>query len=525
MYEIYPQSFLDTNGDGVGDFRGVISKLDYLQWLGINAIWFNPCFASPFVDAGYDVSDYLQVAPRYGTNADLEELMREAAARDIRVILDLVAGHTSVEHEWFVHESNLPGPDPDGDRYIWAEDITHSSAQTGVLDSPHWVPSPGKRPGYYMKNFYDEQPALNYGYSKLDPLEPWRDLVSDRGPQRNLASLKETMSFWLERGAAGFRVDMAFSMVKDDPGWVETIKLWHDLRQWIDTEYPDAIFVPEGVEPVEAKQASFHGDFFLVIGYEHGSLFHNHGAGNFPHRVFSPCYFDAAGEGDTAFFEGEWKKVRRARPGRPIIMGTADHDFSRMACGERTAEQLGVAFAMLFSWGNVPAVYYGDEVGMRYLTGMPNKEGAVCWPGFYNRAGCRTPMQWDSSANAGFSTAASADLYLPIDPDPNRPNVASQIDDPHSHLHLVRELIALYKATPALRTGTDAEVLHRGYPWVYLRGGTHLVVLNPKGQALKLTLHRPYNGKSLINRGVELADGDLSVAAFGFAIIELDKES
>ena len=158
FYEIYPQSFADSNGDGIGDLRGALAHLDHLAWLGVDAVWFNPCFASPFRDAGYDVCDYLRIAPRYGSNDDMVTFVRAARERGIRVVLDLVAGHTSTEHAWF--RASAAGTD---DRYIWSD-----------RPGERFVASPGPRPGYYLKNFYDSQPALNFGYGRTDPAEPWR---------------------------------------------------------------------------------------------------------------------------------------------------------------------------------------------------------------------------------------------------------------------------------------------------------------------------------------------------------------
>src|SRR5689334_4106185 len=149
VYEIYPQSFADSDGDGIGDLRGVIDHLDHVASLGVDAIWFNPCFDSPFVDAGYDVADYLRIAPRYGTNDDLVELVAAARERGIRVVLDLVAGHTSVEHAWFREELAADGPSPLGDRYVWRTDEPTKAWDSDVPGTPAWVPSPGPRPGWY----------------------------------------------------------------------------------------------------------------------------------------------------------------------------------------------------------------------------------------------------------------------------------------------------------------------------------------------------------------------------------------
>ena len=526
VYEIYPQSFSDSDGDGIGDFRGATARLDYLQWLGIDTIWLNPCFESPFVDAGYDVSDYFKVAERYGGNDALIEFMAEARSRGIRVLLDLVVGHTSDQHAMFQAELRSTELDPAEARYIWAVNPPAAVEQVGIPGQTPWVRASGPRGGHYLKNFFEQQPALNFGYARLDAAEPWRQPVSAPGPQANRQLLRDIISFWVERGAAGFRVDMAFSLVKDDPGLVETLALWRELRDWLDEKYPETVLIPEGTEPLTASEPSFHADFFLVIGDEHRSLFANGGAGRLPwDPQAGPCFFDSAAVGSTSVFLEGWERVRSQRPGRTILLATADHDYARLATGRREGRQLHAAMMMVFTWASVPSLYYGDEIGMRFVDGLPDKEGSVCAPGFYNRAGVRTPMQWDSSANAGFSTAAAADLlYLPVDPDPDRPDVAAQLADPGSLLHFTRSLISLRKTTPALNDGADPVVLHSGYPFVFLRGERHLVVINPAGEPrgcdLPELLGEDADWGLMLGEGVEVVGGRVECEAFGHAVLE-----
>ena len=524
LYEIYPQSFADSNGDGVGDLRGVIGRLDHIASLGVDTIWFNPCFASPFVDAGYDVADYQLIAPRYGTNDDMVELVAEAGRRGIRVLLDLVAGHTSVEHPWFRRELHADGPDPDGDRYVWCEELPARDWPHDVPGRPHWVPSPGPRKGWYLKNFYDEQPALNFGWTTTRPDEPWRDAVDAPGPRRNRQALQDVIGFWLDRGVAGFRVDMAFSLVKTDPGDdggpAATVGLWRDIRDRLDSNHPDAVLVPEGIEPRTGAPLAFHADFFLVIMDEHRSLFDNHAAGLLPFHPPREPFFDAAGLGSTRPFLDGWEAAREADPARPVILSTADHDFDRLRCGARTPEQLGAALTFLLTWGSVPCIYYGDEIGMRYLPGLPDVEGSRCNPA-YNRAGCRTPMQWDDGPNAGFSTADPGRLYLPVDPDPARPTVAAQEHDPGSTLNLVRRLVALRRATPALGGRAATRVVHEGYPFAYVRGGTHLVVVNPRADPAVLTADELVDATPLLVSGVAVAGDTVTVDGFGYGILAM----
>ena len=523
LYEIYPQSFADSDGDGIGDLKGVIAHLDHIASLGVDTLWFNPCFASPFVDAGYDVSDFLTIAPRYGTNEDMVELITQAGRRGMRVLLDLVAGHTSIEHPWFQRELHAEGPDPEGDRYVWCEEPPGNDTADDVPGTPAWVQSPGPRRGWYLKNFYDQQPALNFGWTELRQEEPWRDAVDAPGPRRNITSLQEIMAFWLDRGVAGFRIDMAFSLVKGNGkngGAVASTALWRGIRDWLDATYPDAVIVPEGKEPRTGAPLAFHADFFLVIHEEHASLFDNHFAGTLPFHAPREPYFDAAGAGSARTFLDSWSFARQADPARPIILSTADHDFSRLCCGPRTVEQLAPALTFLLTWGSVPCLYYGDEIGMRYLPDTPDVEGAICNPS-YNRAGCRTPMQWDDSPNAGFSTADHSRLYLPIDPDPARPTVAAQEHDPHSTLNLVRRLIALRKATPALGSRASTQVLHDGYPLAYLRDETHLVVVNPRRAPATFHWGQLTDTTPLLADGVAITEGTVHADGFGYGVFAL----
>ena len=207
FYEIYPQSFYDTNGDGIGDINGITAKLDYIKSLGCNALWINPCFDSPFKDAGYDVRDYKKVAPRYGTNEDLYHLFEEAHKKGVRVLLDLVPGHTSEEHPWF-RESQKTEKNEYSDRFIWTDFCFH-----GASGLPY-VGGESERSGCYILNFFKCQPALNYGFLKVT--EPWQKSFRDPAAIATREALKDIMRFWLSHGCDGFRVDMASSLVKND---------------------------------------------------------------------------------------------------------------------------------------------------------------------------------------------------------------------------------------------------------------------------------------------------------------------
>jgi maltose alpha-D-glucosyltransferase/alpha-amylase len=506
LYQVYPQSFSDSNGDGIGDLPGLTARIDHLAWLGVNVVWLNPCFSSPFGDAGYDVSDYLSIAPRYGTNEDLEELVEAARSRGIRVLLDLVAGHTSDRHPWFTASAD----DPRDHRYIWSE----------TLLNDHYLPSPGARAGYYLPNFYPFQPALNYGYARPSPGEPHRQAVDADGPRANRVALREVMAHWLDVGVSGFRVDMAFSLVKDDPGRRETARLWSEMREWLDAAYPEAALIAEWGEPAVSVPAGFHADFFLHFTSRALPSLWDNGAGTFNERLSGRCYFDSEGGGSPGEFLDEWRAAREALgPAGWVILPTSNHDFSRLACGPRTRDQLGPAFCFLLTWPTVPAIYQGDEIGMRYVPGLPDKEGSRVGPR-NNRSGSRTPMQWDDRANAGFSTASSDRLYLPVDPDLDRPTVAAQLADRSSLLWLVRRLIAQRRATPALGSDGSVDVLHAGYPFVYVRGNTHLVVVNPRREPASASAPGWAGARAVEVSGVDLSEAGASAAGFSFGIFE-----
>jgi glycosidase len=516
LYQIYPQSFADANGDGIGDLRGIADRLDYLAWLGVTVVWLNPCFVSPMRDAGYDVADYFTVDPRYGNGDDLVTLVERARARGIRVLLDLVPGHTSDTHPWFVTSAHDPGDH----RYIWAD-------PDGRLPK-RFVPSPGTRPGGYRPNFFDFQPALNFGYARLDPAEPWRQPVDAEGPRANRAALRAIMDHWLGLGVSGFRVDMASSLVKDDPGFAETARLWRELRAWLDGAHPDAVLLSEWGDPALAVPAGFHADFFLHFGGPGDgrvlrSLWSTGTATSLREWGMEPCYFDAAGAGSFGTFRTAYQAALRVigEPGH-IALPTANHDFARLACEPRPPAQLPAAFAFLLTFPTLPAIYYGDEIGMRYVSGLPDAEGSVMVPG-YNRAGSRTPMQWDASTNAGFSTAPAQRLYLPIDPDPARPTVARQRAEANSLLRTVKELIAIRRAHPELGPRGELEILHDGYPLAYLRGARFLIVVNPSDRASVLAHDRPQLARAtaLKQTGVAVADATIAADPFSFGVFEL----
>jgi maltose alpha-D-glucosyltransferase/alpha-amylase len=376
-----------------------------------------------------------------------------------------------------------------------------------------------------MLNFYPCQPALNFGYARDNAREPWRQPVDAAGPRANREALREIMGYWFDRGISGFRVDMASSLVKDDPGYVETGRLWGEMRTWIDRAYPDSVLIPEWGDPAVAVPAGFHADFFLHFrGNAFLSLWHQGIGTADPSWPAAPAFFDAEGLGAITEFVNQWQNAAEVIGGTGhIALPTANHDYARLVTGARSREHVGAAYAFLMTWPTLPTIYYGDEIGMRYVPDMPDKEGSMLSP-LNNRTGSRTPMQWDASPNAGFSTAPADQLYLPIDPDPARPTVAAQRDDENSLLSLVRRLIALRRATPALGSAGSVEVLHSGYPFVYIRGGSHLVVVNPRRAPATAALPAGLVGdgvRALEVHGARLAETEVKVDGFGYGIYAL----
>lgn len=465
FYEIYPQSFLDTNADGVGDFQGIIRKLDYIKELGFNALWINPCFDSPFGDAGYDVADYYRVAPRYGINEDLKLLFEEAHQRGIRVLLDLVPGHTSVEHKWF-KESMKPERNEFTDRYVWTDSVWESPEGMGCLRGI------SQRDGSCALNFFSCQPALNYGFYERS--RPWQQSPEDPGPKATLAAMMDVMAFWLGMGCDGFRVDMAGSLVKNDPESEGTIALWQKVRKFLDEKFPEAVLISEWGEPDKALLGGFHMDFLLHFGPSHyNDLF----------RCAHP-YFSDRGLGDASVFVEQYlDTLSKAGTEGLICIPSGNHDMERLT-RQVDEKQCRLAFTFLLTMPGCPFVYYGDEIGMRYVEGLTSVEGG------FMRTGARSPMQWDGTTNAGFSSAPKDELYIAQDPSEDRPTVQAQMADPDSQYHQVKALITLRQAHPALQNRGSITFVSHGAPkqaLAYLRGSqeeTLLVVINPYKEAV-----------------------------------------
>lgn len=518
-YQVYPQSYQDANGDGIGDLPGLIGRLDYIQSLGVTALWVNPCFASPFGDAGYDISDFRNVAPRYGTNADLVRLFREAGRRGIRVLLDLVPGHTSLEHPWF-KASCRPRRNARTDRYIWTRGWWDG------MGKPNFINGYCDREGSYMANFFWFQPKLNYGYLNPDPKCSWQQPMTHPACRAMKRELIGIIRYWLDRGASGYRVDSA--KLIDGAGWDGVngnTEFWSEIRSLLDRHYPEAVLISEWGWPCDALRAGFHADFLLHNMDAYKALF-GHPAWRTQDKH---AFFDRQPGPIAAFLDPYLQHYRAPKTRGYIAIPTSNHDCRRIADG-RSADMMELVFAFQMTMPGAPFVYYGEEIGMRFVAGLVSKEGG------YARTGSRTPMQWTRGRNAGFSAAPRKSLYLPTDPAADRPDVATQERDPASLLNRFRRLTALRHRFPLLQGAAPfapVTPVSGDLPFVYERhAGARrvLVALNPAGcpRRGRIALKRGCAPNLLAGRGARLSsDGagfDLTLASESFAIIGIGLE-
>ena len=514
FYNIYPQSFYDTNGDGIGDLRGITEKLIYVKEMGFDAIWLNPFYVSPFFDAGYDVTDFYCVDARYGTNADFEALTARAHELGLRVVIDLVAGHTSLECEWF-KKSTCPDKNEYSNRYVWTDSREKSGGKA-------FIGGKFLRDGMYMKNYYDCQPALNYGYANIDD-PAWQLPPSHPDCRATKAELVKIMEYWLSLGADGFRVDMAASVIKNDPDKKGVIAFWREIRDLFDTKYPDCVLISEWSHPSVAIEAGFHIDFLIHFNLPcYTMLFRAEKGRNVVDTFIGNSFFGSDGKGNIEDFLCDYlSEYEKTRGKGYISIPTGNHDLPRISY-RRSKRELEVAYAFIMTVPGAPFVYYGDEIGMSYLPDIPSKEGGL------NRTGSRTPMQWCRGRNAGFSTANADKLYLPVDE--NGVNVEDQLADENSLLSITRALIHLRKSSHALSNEGDIEFLNRenrGYPLVYKRkgdDGEYLVCINPTNKAQEFEYRLDGARAVMKNGNVLLTDERIGLPPISYAIIKLKKE-
>lgn len=472
IYQIYPRSYQDSNGDGVGDLPGILQRLDHIQSLGIKAIWLSPIYPSPMHDFGYDVADYCNIHPMFGTLDDFDRLLAEVHGRGIKLILDLVPNHTSDEHPWF-RESRSSRDNPRRDWYIWrdpAPDGGPPNNWQSFFGGPAWTfdPHTGQ---YYLHQFVTQQPELNYRHPDVMP------------------AMLDNMRFWLDRGVDGFRVDVIWLMMKDeqlrdeppDPNWDG--KASHGRLRHIYTQGVEGIHglirqmraVLDGYD-----ERMMVGEIYLpydeLMRYYGANMDECHMPFNF-HLIYNVEWSATAVRELVDSYEA-------ALPpdGWPNwVLG--NHDQHRIATRVGAA-QARVANMLLLTLRGTPTTYYGEEIGMRDVKIPPEfiqDPPAVNQPEIADEVGRdpeRTPMQWDSSPNAGFAPAG-VQPWLPLAGDYATNNVAVQSADPASMLSLYRALAALRTAEPALHSGDFQSVASGSEAiFAYVRGGRFLIVLN-----------------------------------------------
>ena len=449
VYQVYPRSFADANGDGTGDLRGITGRLDYLAWLGVDAIWISPFYPSPMLDFGYDVADYTDVDPLFGTLADFDELLAAAHDRGIRVIVDYVPNHTSTEHPWFV-ESRSSRTSEKRDWYFWRDakpDGSPPNNWISMFAGSSWQWDPGTRQ-YYLHTFLPEQADLNW-----------------RNPEVRHAMF-DVARFWLDRGVDGFRIDVAPLVMKDpllrdnpenrEPDWQRSrLGSWLQQLHVNDLNHPD-------MHPLYREfrrlLESYPGDR-VSIGELHHPDFERWAAyyGEEQDEIHVPFNFHVINSAWTA------DAVRRAVEGvqgalpagawASWVLG--NHDQPRFASPERAGrDQAKVGMLMLLTLRGTPTIYYGEEIGM---VDVPVATADARDPLEHREPGrgrdpARSPMQWDASPNAGFTTAA-AQPWLPLAGDYADVNVAGQAEDPESILTLTRDLLRHRREHPVLRHG------------------------------------------------------------------------
>jgi alpha-glucosidase len=468
IYQIYPRSFLDSNGDGVGDLRGVLSKLDYFSWLGVDAIWISPIFPSPMADFGYDVSDYTDIHPLFGGMSDMRALLDAAHARDIKVILDFVPNHTSAEHPWFQEARRARNSDK-RDFYLWRDPGPNGEPPNNwlsVFGGSAWKWDE-RTAQYYYHAFLDQQPDLN-----------WRNpLVREH--------MYAAMRFWLDQGIDGFRVDVLWHLIKDaewrdnpvNPEYVPGQAPYNQLLPTYSTDQPETQQIVREMRALmdQYDERVLIGEIYLPI-----------------QRLVS--YYGASGDG--AHLPFNFQLITLPWNARQIAAAISEYEgmlppdaWPNWVLGNhdqpRIASRVGllqarVAAVLLTTLRGTPTLYYGDEIGMRDAVILPedfqDPQGKNIG---ISRDPSRTPMQWSDAPHSGFSTAQP---WLPVGHDHTHCNVERQANERDSLLNLYRRLIALRRKEPALSVGSYRPLTGTGDAFGYVReadaGNRFLVALN-----------------------------------------------
>ena len=528
FYELYPRSFADSNNDGIGDLNGITSKLSYLHELGVDAIWISPCYPSPQVDFGYDVSDYENIDPMYGTLADFDRLVAEGKKRNIRIIMDYVINHTSDQHKWFV-ASKSSKTSPYRNWYMWHD------GKGGAANQPpnNWISEFGgsawkfdpKTGQYYYHYFYTEQPDLN-----------WNNPAVEK-------AMFDVTRWWYKRGVAGFRLDAVDTIfedpdLRDNPVLPGTNKFGdpkteekynkklpgvHDvlrnLRKVADEH--DAVLIGEtwtrNIDELKQYYGEHNNELQLPMDFMFTRV-DKLDAGEFRHQIAAA---------DSA---GGW-------PTWVISNHDIDRSYNRYGDGAHNDEIAKLLGALYLTLRGTPIMYYGEEIGMENNNptrkeDVKDPKGKSGWPADIGRDGERTPMQWNDSTNAGFTTGTP---WLPVPPSYKTHNVASESKDPNSVLAFYRKVLALRHSNNVLLEGnytplneSDAHVIS------YLRsykGKAVLVAINMSDSPQKATFNLADRGfatpsfKSLLaTTGAEANGAEVTLPAFGVFVADVGQK-
>ncbi len=455
IYEIYPRSFQDSNGDGIGDLNGITSRLDYLKTLGIDAIWLSPIYPSPQVDFGYDISDYEAIDPAYGTMADFDRLIAEAKKRDIKVIMDFVMNHTSDKHKWFI-ESESSKTNPKRDWYVWKDGKGPGQPPnnwTSIFGHSAWQFDP-KTNQYYYHKFYVQQPDLNW-----------------TNPQVRKA-MYDTARFWMKRGVYGFRLDAIPTLFEDPQLRDEQVEKDENGKPKINA-YGDQVLddsltnnLPQ-VHDVQRELRKVTDEFpgRVLIGetyFDHISdLRKSYGAKNDELQLPMDFQVGMTNHLDIAAFRKHINEVETQIDDDQPLLVFDNHDNARMDVrygdGVHNLDIERMLATILFASRDTALFYYGDEIAMKTTPPVRKEDvkdpiGITGWPKEKGRDGERTPMQWTAGPNAGFTTGTP---WLPIPPSYTLSNVATEVPDYDSMLNWYKQLIELRKANEVVRGGKN----------------------------------------------------------------------
>jgi len=525
FYEVYPRSFADSNNDGIGDLKGITSKMRYLHDVGVDAIWITPCFPSPQVDFGYDVSDYENIDPMYGTLADFDQMVAEGKKNGVRIILDFVVNHSSDQHPWFL-DSKSSRTSAHRDWYIWREGKGSEQPPNNwisIFGGSAWKLDPTTHQ-YYYHYFYAAQPDLN-----------WRNPGVEK-------TMLDTTSWWYKRGAAGFRLDAVDTLFEDpdlrDNPVLPGVNEQGDPNQGkkYNTKLPEVHGVLQKLRKVaDESNAVLIGETWTADVTELKQYYGEHS-----NELQMPMdlMFMTVDKLSASEFRRQIDAVDGAG-GWPVYV-ISNHDrtrsYNRYGDGKNNDAIAKLMGAFYLTLRGTPIMYYGEEIGMENNNPKRKEDvkdpiGRTGWPKETGRDGERTPMQWNTDVNAGFS---KANPWLPVPPSYKTHNVDTESKDPNSILSMYKKVLALRRTNEALREG-DYTALNENDPNVmsYLRsyrGKAVLVALNMSSSPRKVTfdltnkgISKPVFATLVATPETTAKDGELSLESFGVFIAEVRK--